>query len=186
MERPNETEENAYDEFIEQLIQQNRELLELQSASNTKPSDYPTVYIPDYNNNLKLIQDQLDKLNQGYKKENISALFEQMDKKINAMPKVIPVKHHHHFDPKSKWIPVVYFILVIAVSILTRDVYRICNRDISAKKGNHSPERGQTNKPHSHWNCQNYPTKESGQKKTPHPQNNAYRKHNCQTKFVTP
>lgn len=35
------------------------------------------------------------------------------------MPKVIPVRHHHHFDPKSKWILVAYFILVIAVSILT-------------------------------------------------------------------
>jgi cell division protein FtsL len=58
-------------------------------------------------------------LNRSYQKENISALFEQMDKKIEAVPKVIPVRHHHHFDQNSKWILISFFSLVLAVSVLS-------------------------------------------------------------------
>jgi|GEM_PF-4874578 len=119
MERPNTAEESAYDDFIEQLIEQNHELLERQSASKATTSEYPTVYIPDYSKELLQIYEQLGRFNRNYQKDNIAALFEQMDRKIAAMPQVIPVKHHHHFDPKSKWIIVVYFVLIIAVAILT-------------------------------------------------------------------
>jgi hypothetical protein len=117
MERLNERKKDNIDDVIEQSVQKNKRLLEQQAASIHTPPMYPEVYIPDYTKEFRQINEQLSKFNQNYEKENIGRLFEQMDKKIDSMPDVIPVRHH--LDPKSKWVLIVYFILVVFVAVLT-------------------------------------------------------------------
>lgn len=110
---------NTQEEVINQLIKDNRDLQERQSAMETKASLYPQVYIPDYNNELKQMGSQLALLNENYAKERWQARLDQLDKRIQAIPKVIPIEHHHHFDPKSKWMLIVYFMLILFVAVLT-------------------------------------------------------------------
>ena len=110
---------NTQEEVINQLIKDNKDLQERQFAMETKASLYPQVYIPDYNNELKQLGSQLAFLNENYAKERWLARLDQLDKRIQAIPKVIPVEHHHHFDPKSKRMLIVYFILILFVAVLT-------------------------------------------------------------------
>ena len=110
---------NTQEEVINQLIKDNKELQERQSAIETKASLYPQVYIPDYDTDLKKMGDQLTLLNENYAKERWQARLDQLDKRIQAIPQFIPVEHHHHFDPKSKRMLIVYFILILFVAVLT-------------------------------------------------------------------
>ncbi|SDP43739.1 hypothetical protein SAMN05428975_1213 [Mucilaginibacter sp. OK268] len=117
MERSNEKKKDIIDDVIEQSVQKNKSLLEQQAASRDTLPEYPEVYIPDYSKEFRQINEQLNKFNQNYEKENISRLFEQIDKKIDRMPDVIPVRHH--LDPKSQWVLIIYFILIVGVAVLT-------------------------------------------------------------------
>ncbi|MBB6129410.1 hypothetical protein [Mucilaginibacter lappiensis] len=110
---------DTQEEVINQLIKDNRDLQERQSAMETKASLYPQVYIPDYNDELKQMGSQLTLLNENYAKERWQARLDQLDKRIQAIPKVIPVEHHHHFGPKSKWMLIIYFMLILLVAVLT-------------------------------------------------------------------
>ncbi|WEA01672.1 hypothetical protein [Mucilaginibacter sp. SJ] len=110
---------NTQEEVINQLIKDNRELQERQLAMETKSSLYPQVYIPDYKDELKHVGSQLALLNENYAKERWQARLDQLDNRIQAIPKVIPVEHHHHFEAKSKWILIIYFMLILLVAVLT-------------------------------------------------------------------
>lgn len=134
MEQTKAADENAYDGYIEQLIQQNQQLLNEQAALKAQIAEYPSVYIPDYDKELRQIYGQLNHISRAYQSENISALFTQMDQRIAAMPKVIPVKHHHHLDGKFKWLMIIYFTLIISVAVLTGTTIGFATRSYLLKQ----------------------------------------------------
>jgi hypothetical protein len=108
---------DSQEEITDQLVKHSQEQAERIAKLETKADSYPKVYAPDHSAELAAIRNELKDLNDNYKKENFDARCAILDKRIDAVPKVIPVEHHHHFNPKSKWMFIIYFLLVVVVSV---------------------------------------------------------------------
>lgn len=78
--------------------------LEVSAAS------YPKVYVPDYSKEFAQVREQFKHFNQAY-----DQAVQHLEEKIKAMPKVLPVKNYHDFDPKSK--PVVRTLIAMGITI---------------------------------------------------------------------
>jgi hypothetical protein len=80
----------------------------------TNVASYPKVYLPDYSKEFDKIFTYLETVKLVYDKA-----FMRLEEKINAMPKVIPVRNYHHFEPKSKPVIYLFFALIILVAVLS-------------------------------------------------------------------
>jgi len=75
---------------------------------------YPKVYVPDYSKDFKNLFDQLKILKEAYDRA-----LRQIEEKINAIPKVLPVKNLHHFEPKAKPVFNLFIALIISIAVLS-------------------------------------------------------------------
>lgn len=108
---------NSQEEITDQLVKHSQEQAERIAKLETKADSYPKVYAPDHSAELAAIRNELKDLNNKYKTENFEARCALLDKRMDAMPKVIPVEHHHHINPKSRWMLIIYFLLVVVGSV---------------------------------------------------------------------
>lgn len=83
-------------------------------AMEVSAANYPKVYLPDYTTDFKELYNQLKVLKEAY----IQAL-DKLEEKINAIPKNIPVKNYHHFEPKAKPVFNLFIAMIAVVTILS-------------------------------------------------------------------
>ncbi len=75
---------------------------------------YPKVYVPDHGKDFKELFAQLGQLKQAYDQSIL-----QLEENIKAMPKTLPVKNYHHFEPKAKPILYLFVAMILAVTVLS-------------------------------------------------------------------
>ena len=63
--------------------------------------EYPKIYIPDYTRELKFLNKLVQEFLKSDHQQQIDASVQRIESKIDSMPTVIPVKHHHHFEIRS-------------------------------------------------------------------------------------
>lgn len=95
------------DETVNGLIPKVK-TLEVNAAS------YPKVYVLDYSKDFKELFAQLQQLKQAY-----DQAIRQLEGKIKAMPKTLPVKNYHHFEPKAKPVLYLFIAMILAVTVLS-------------------------------------------------------------------
>lgn len=76
--------------------------------------EYPKIYIPDYTRELKFLNKQVQEFLKSDHQQQIDASMQRIESKIDSMPKVIPVRHHHHFEIRS-----VAFLVTFGLMLLS-------------------------------------------------------------------
>ncbi|UKJ07366.1 hypothetical protein [Solitalea lacus] len=120
MENLTSSEKNTNDEILEQLIKKVNEL-------DKRKTDFPD-YASEFEALKNSIQEQAQPIkelerivthhNFNYPAIQIQHQIEEVKTMVSKMPKIIPVKHLHSFDPRSKgWIlSGVFILIVVAIS----------------------------------------------------------------------
>src|SRR5690606_3470295 len=91
---------------IEERLEEQEEVLQLmltklQVLENRK-IEFPEIRIPDYSNQLEILKKELMRVNHSYPIEQINGQIDQIKNLSNGVPETIKVRHHHHFNDKSK------------------------------------------------------------------------------------
>lgn len=76
--------------------------------------EYPKIYIPDYTRELKFQNKLVQEFLKSDHQQQIDASVQRIESKIDSMPKVIPVRHHHHFEIRS-----VAFLVTFGLMLLS-------------------------------------------------------------------
>ncbi|MXV14015.1 hypothetical protein [Hufsiella ginkgonis] len=81
--------------------------------------ELPEILIPDYTEQFKELKNITTQNNLAYHATQIQAQILELKKQAASLPKVIPVRHHHHIDDKSKGflISAAIILLVCAISV---------------------------------------------------------------------
>lgn len=93
--------------------------------------EYPKIYIPDYTQELKFLNKQVQVFIQSDHQQRIGAVMKNIEQKVSSIPKVIPVKHHHHFELKSR--VVIIMICLLAIATTTSVFLFLNNKDLSKR-----------------------------------------------------
>jgi hypothetical protein len=102
---------------IEERLEEQEEVLQLmltklQILENRK-IEFPEIRIPNYNSQLEILKKELLRVNHSYPVEKIDEQVTKIQNLSGRIPETIKVRHHHHFDDKSKG-----FIIGAVVSLL--------------------------------------------------------------------
>ena len=108
---------------IEERLEEQEEVLQLmltklQVLENRK-IEFPEIRIPDYSNQLEILKKELLRVNHSYPVEKIDEQIIKMKTLRDGIPEVVKVRHHHHFQDKSKGFIVgaIVLLLVSAMAV---------------------------------------------------------------------
>lgn len=101
-------------EELEEVIQ--RTLNKVQELENRKVK-FPEIRIPDYTSQLDVIKSELIRVKSFYPVEKINDQIKILEKLSHGIPEIIRVRHHHHFQDKSKGFIIAAMILVLVSAI---------------------------------------------------------------------
>lgn len=105
-------------EELEEVLQ--RTLNKVQGLENRK-MELPEIKFPDYVPHFNELKESIARHNLAYPAMQIQAQILELKKRLASLPEVIPVRHYHHFDKKSKGfiISATVLLLTCAISIGT-------------------------------------------------------------------
>jgi hypothetical protein len=119
------TEKSTNEEIIDQLVIK----VNLLEKREIKLPDYiPNFedlkkwlieHLPDYNKPIEELKTIVSQHNLEYPATKIQAQLDEVKTIVESIPKIIPVKHSHYFDPKSKGWVIAGVILLIVTAIST-------------------------------------------------------------------
>ncbi|MBC8034878.1 MAG: hypothetical protein H7Y03_12075 [Chitinophagaceae bacterium] len=108
---------------IEERLEEQEEVLQLmltklQVLENRKV-EFPEIRIPDYRNQLEILKNELLRVNHSYPVEKIDEQIIKMRTLHDGIPEVVKVRHHHHFEDKSKGfiIGAIVLLLICAMAV---------------------------------------------------------------------
>ena len=119
------TERNTNEEIIEQLVKKVNELdkRKVETPDNTPQFEELKIWIqqqmPDYTNSLHELERLVMQHDLSYPGREIQTHIAELKGILAKIPKDIPVKHRHYFDPKSKGWVIAGVALLIIVAVTT-------------------------------------------------------------------
>jgi RNase H-fold protein (predicted Holliday junction resolvase) len=108
---------------IEERLEEQEEVLQLMLTKlqtlEDRKIEFPEIRIPDYNNQLEILKKELLRVNHSYPVEKIDEQIIKIKTLRDGIPEVVKVRHHHHFEDKSKgfMIGAVALLLVCAIAV---------------------------------------------------------------------
>jgi hypothetical protein len=119
------TEKSTNEEIIDQLVIKVNAL----EKQEIKIPDYTPNFeelkewladhLPDYNKPIEDLKITVSQHNLEYPATKIQAQLGEVKTIVDSIPKIIPLKHSHYFDPKSKGWVIAGVILLIVTAIST-------------------------------------------------------------------
>ncbi|QEC51967.1 hypothetical protein EDD80_11823 [Anseongella ginsenosidimutans] len=105
----NKTEEqlDSIEETLQLLIRKFEELA-------GRAIKFPEIKVPDYSAYLQQIHQRLKVLERHNSAETVSRLIENLIRKIDAIPREIPMRHHHHVETRSRGFVITALILIMS------------------------------------------------------------------------
>ena len=119
------TEKSTNEEIIDQLV---IKINALEKREIKLPDYTPNFedlkkwlidHLPDYNKPIEELKATVSQHNLEYPATKIQAQLDEVKTIVESIPKIIPVKHSHYFDPKSKGWVIAGVILLIVTAIST-------------------------------------------------------------------
>lgn len=101
-------------EELEEVVQHT--VNKVQQLENRK-IELPEINIPDYSNQFNELKEALKQHNLTYPATQIQAQLNELQKSMATLPKVIPVRHYHHFEKTSKGLIISATILILACTV---------------------------------------------------------------------
>lgn len=108
---------------IEERLDDQEEVLQLmltklQTLENRK-IEFPDIRIPDYSSQLEVMKKELLRVSHSYPVEKIEDQVAKIQNLSDGIPEAIKVRHHHHFEDKSKGfiIGAVVLLLMSAMAV---------------------------------------------------------------------
>ncbi|RNL53040.1 hypothetical protein [Pedobacter jejuensis] len=119
--------ENSIDnleQILEALASQGKDLADdIKTLINTKPDDN--------SDEIERILLSLNDVKAKLDFENLKAMLMSLNRKIEKVPYIIPVTHHHHLDRSSKGLVVGIFSGLLFIAVLTGLTAYLLNRNAS-------------------------------------------------------
>ncbi|KQS41000.1 hypothetical protein [Pedobacter sp. Leaf194] len=113
-----------FGEILEALATQSKALEDnVRTLINTKPADY--------GDDFKKVLQELTDVNGKLDREDLKAMLVSLNRKIEKVPDIIPVKHHHYLDKSSKGLVIGIFTGLLFIAVLTGLSAYILNRNAS-------------------------------------------------------
>ncbi len=82
----------------------------IQKLENVVPK-YPRIRIPNYTDELLSVRKSVDAfLNSGQQK-NMAETMLQIREMVSRMPRVVQVRHHHHFEKMTRRVIIAFLVL---------------------------------------------------------------------------
>lgn len=108
----NKTEEqlDSIEETLQLLIRKFEELA-------GREIKFPEIKVPDYTAYLQQIHQRLKVLERHNSADTVSRLIENLIREIDAIPREIPMRHHHHIETRSRGFVVTALILIMCSSL---------------------------------------------------------------------
>ena len=125
MENSTATEKSTNEEIIDQLVIKvnTLEKQEIKLPDYTpnfeELKEWLADHLPDYNKSIEELKTTVSQHNLEYPATKIKAQLDEVKTIVENIPKIIPVKHSHYFDPKSKGWVIAGVILLIVTTIST-------------------------------------------------------------------
>ena len=125
MENSTATEKSTNEEIIDQLVikvntLEKREIKLPDYTPNFEElKEWLSDHLPDYNKPIEDLKITVCQHNLEYPATKIQAQLDKVKTIVENIPKIIPVKHSHYFDPKSKGWVIAGVILLIVTAIST-------------------------------------------------------------------
>jgi hypothetical protein len=125
MENSTATEKSTNEEIMDQLVikvnaLEKREIKLPDYTPNFEDlKKWLTDHLPDYNKPIEELNTTVSQHNLKCPETKIQALLDEVKTIVESVPKIIPVKHSHYFDAKSKGWIIAGVILLIVTAIST-------------------------------------------------------------------
>lgn len=105
----NKTEEqlDSIEEALQLLIRKFEELV-------GREIKLPEIKVPDYTQYLHQIHQRLKALERHNSADTVSRLIENLIREIDAIPREIPMRHHHHVETCSRGFVITALILIMS------------------------------------------------------------------------
>ena len=108
---------------IEERLEEQEEVLQLmltklQTLENRK-IEFPEIHIPNYSNQLEILKRDRLRVNHSYPVEKIDEQVTKIQNLTGRIPETTKVRHHHHFEDRSKGFIIggVILLLVCAMAV---------------------------------------------------------------------
>ena len=113
-----------FGEILEALAIQSKGLENnMRTLIDARPADYADDF-------KKVLQGVID-INGKLDREDLKAMLVSLNRKIEKVPTIIPVRHHHHLDKNSKGLIIGIFAGLLFIAVLTGLSAYILNRNAS-------------------------------------------------------
>jgi hypothetical protein len=125
MDNSTATEKSTNEEIIDQLVIKVNALekREIKLPDYTRNFEdlkkWLANHLPDHNKTIEELKTTVNQHNLEYPATKIQAQLNEVKTIVESIPKIIPVKHNHYFDPKSKGWVIAGVILLIVSAIST-------------------------------------------------------------------
>lgn len=125
MENSATTEKSTNEEIIDQLVikvntLEKREIKLPDYTPNFEDlKKWLSDHLPDYNKPIEDLKITVSQHNLEYLATKIQAQLDEVKTIVESIPKIIPVKHSHYFDPKSKGWVIAGVILLTVTAVST-------------------------------------------------------------------
>ena len=125
MENSAVTEKSTNEEIIDQLVikvnaLEKREIKLPDYTPNFEDlKKWLANHLPNHNESINELKATVSQHNLAYPATKIQAQLDEVKTIVESIPKIIPVKHSHYFDPKSKGWVLAGVILLIVTAIST-------------------------------------------------------------------
>jgi hypothetical protein len=119
------TEKSTNEEIIDQLVikvnaLEKREIKLPDYTPNFEElKKWMADHLPDYNKTIEELKATISQHNLEYPAAKIQAQLDEVKTIVENIPKIIPIKHSHYFDPKSKGWVIAGVVLLIVTAIST-------------------------------------------------------------------
>lgn len=110
---------NNNEERLEELEEVVQTVITKMQELETRKIEVPEIHIPDYTSQLETIKNELVRVNHTYPVGKIQQQIAILEELIGGIPEIIQIRHHHHFQDKSKglFIGAIILVLVSAISV---------------------------------------------------------------------